>query len=192
MADFQKIWNENGISVILLGIVVVYGIVMVLKYTNEKGNATESMKSNANAAAYTNSSSQNTRISNSTRVNTDVTGVQPADPLGQSTQFASAHSSGQPISSCSKASDPSQLLPKDTNNQWSKTNPMGQGSLANVQLLKSGEHIGINTIGSSLKNPNLQLRSEPRVPRVDTGPWNQSSYEPDLMRLPFEINACGA
>jgi hypothetical protein len=41
-----------------------------------------------------------------------------------------------------------------------------------------------------LKNPNLQLRSDPIIPKKEIGPWNQSTYEPDLMRVPLEVG-CG-
>ena len=34
---------------------------------------------------------------------------------------------------------------------------MGAGDLKNVSLLKAGHHIGINTVGQSLRNANLQL-----------------------------------
>ena len=45
-------------------------------------------------------------------------------------------------------------------------NPMGAGDVANVSLLRAGYHIGINTVGQSLRNANLQLRSEPANPQL--------------------------
>ena len=73
--------------------------------------------------------------------------------------------------------DPSCLLPKDTNSEWGKLNPSGQGDLENVSLLKAGSHIGINTVGNSLRNANLQIRGEPANPRGDVGPWMQSTID---------------
>ena len=86
--------------------------------------------------------------------------------------------------------DPKQLLPRDGNNQFSKMNPMGAGDVANVSLLKAGYHIGINTVGQSLRNANLQLRSEPANPQLNVGPWNSSTIGPDFNRRPMEIG-CG-
>ena len=86
--------------------------------------------------------------------------------------------------------DPKQLLPSDGNNQFSKMNPMGAGDVANVSLLKAGYHIGINTVGQSLRNANLQLRSEPANPMLNVGPWNGSTIGPDFNRRPMEIG-CG-
>jgi hypothetical protein len=119
-------------------------------------------------------------------------GVQPSEPLGQNEVFASVNgkqASGQGLpSSCNKAKqNPSDLLPKDTNSQWAQLNPSGKGDLANINLLKAGYHIGIDTIGQTLRNANLQIRSEPPNPQISVGPWNLSTIEPDFMRPPLEL-----
>ena len=85
--------------------------------------------------------------------------------------------------------DPADLLPTDANSQWAALNPvnMNQGSILNGDMLQAGYHIGLDTIGQTLKNPNLQLRSDPIIPKQDVGPWNQSTYEPDFGRIPLEV-----
>ena len=87
--------------------------------------------------------------------------------------------------------DPRQLLPKDGNNSFSKMNPGGAGDIQNVSLLKAGYHIGINSVGQSLRNANLQLRSEPANPQLNIGPWNQTTMGPDLSRRPLEVGCQG-
>jgi hypothetical protein len=91
--------------------------------------------------------------------------------------------------SCAKQAvvDPKQLLPKDSNNSFSQMNPGGAGDIQNVSLLKAGYHIGINTVGQSLRNANLQLRSEPANPQLNIGPWNQTTIGPDLARRALEV-----
>lgn len=84
-------------------------------------------------------------------------------------------------------SNPADLLPKDTNSEWAQLNPNGAGDLQNISLLKAGHHTGINTVGSSLKNANLQVRSEPVIPKSSVGPWLNSSIEPDCIRPKLEI-----
>jgi hypothetical protein len=79
------------------------------------------------------------------------------------------------------------LLPKDTNSEWAQLNPTGLGELSNINLLKSGWQVGVDTMGQSLRNANLQLRSEPPNPQTPVGPWNQSTITPDFMRVPLEI-----
>jgi len=89
-----------------------------------------------------------------------------------------------PISQTSTSND---LLPKDTNSEWAQLNPTGLGELSNINLLKSGWQVGVDTMGQSLRNANLQLRSEPPNPQTPVGPWNQSTITPDFMRVPLEI-----
>ena len=85
--------------------------------------------------------------------------------------------------------DPKELLPKDANSEFSRLNPMGSGDLENVSLLKAGHHIGINTVGQSLRNANLQLRSEPANPQLNVGPWNNTTISADTNRKPLEIGS---
>ena len=121
---------------------------------------------------------------------------QPSQPLGQNEIFSkvsgrSTNTYGLPAS-CARQPvvDPRQLLPKNGNSQWGSLNPQGSGDLKNINLLQAGYHIGINTVGQSLRNANLQLRSEPPNPQVVVGPWNTSTIQPDLSRRPLEIG-CG-
>jgi hypothetical protein len=86
--------------------------------------------------------------------------------------------------------NPSDLLPRDTNNQWGSLNPSGSGDLLGQNLLSATFLTGIDTIGNTMKNANLQLRSEPPNPQLNVGPWNQSTFAPDLMRTPLELG-CG-
>ncbi len=85
--------------------------------------------------------------------------------------------------------NPSDLLPKDQNSQWAALNPntMSQGNVLMPDLLQAGYHIGLDTIGQTLRNANLQLRSDPVIPKSDVGPWNHSTIEPDLGRVPLEL-----
>ena len=82
---------------------------------------------------------------------------------------------------------PSELLPSDKNSQWAKLNPVSQvGGMPD--LLTAGYHIGLDTIGQTMKNANLQLRSDPYIPvNTDISPWNVSTNQPDLMRPRLEI-----
>jgi hypothetical protein len=81
------------------------------------------------------------------------------------------------------------LLPRDANSLWAQVSPSGQGSLADQNFLTSGFHIGINTVGQTLRNANRQLRSEPLNPQVKVSPWMQTTIDPDINRRPLEINS---
>lgn len=82
------------------------------------------------------------------------------------------------------------LLPKDNSSLWAQVNPAGEGTLKDRNFLQSGYHIGINTVGQTLRNANQQLRSEPPNPQVKVSPWLQTTIEPDLGRKPMEIGGC--
>lgn len=83
------------------------------------------------------------------------------------------------------------LLPKDAaNSKWSQVNPAGQGELKNMSFLTAGYHVGINTVGNSLRNANMQIRSEPINPQIKVSPWNNTTIQPDLNRKPLDIGGC--
>jgi hypothetical protein len=185
--SLKKLWNEYGIGGILLAIIVVYVLYMLYKYLMSKGKSgNESMNSSPNQA-YNNNGKKNSSSN-----------PQPSSGLGSDETFSSVggsmQTSGQGIpSACNKPNtqNPSDLLPKDSNSQWAQLNPAGKGDLANINLLKAGYHIGIDTVGQTLRNANLQIRSEPPNPQVNVGPWNLSTIEPDFMRPPLELGQGG-
>ena len=178
MKNLKKLKVEH---VILFVIGALFLIFLINSYSNNKSMGAEQMSSRREQDMYSQQQGQ------------QVSEVQPSQPMGQNETYASAagvstSTQGLPPS-CSKqaVADPSELLPKDTNSQWAQLNPTGSGDLQNVNLLRSGYHMGIDTVGNSLRNANLQLRSEPANPQVNVGPWNNTTISPDTMRVPLEI-----
>ena len=86
--------------------------------------------------------------------------------------------------------NPEELLPQDNANTWAQVNPTGEGTLKDRNFLQAGHHIGVNTVGQTLRNANMQLRSEPPNPQVKVSPWLQTTIEPDVNRKPMEIGGC--
>ena len=178
----KKLWNDYGIGAILVLLIVAYGISIFANYLSSKG-----------MSGYEYNKMMPQQYKNT---NGQMSGaVRPSEPLGQNEVFSSVNGvqtsmPGLP-SSCSKPNiqNPAELLPRDSNSQWAQLNPTGKGELANVNLLKAGYHIGIDTIGQTLRNANLQIRSEPPNPQLSVGPWNQSTIEPDFMRPPLELGS---
>ena len=113
-------------------------------------------------------------------------------PAGMSGMDGMTGQGGAPPAGASQlpVANPSDLLPRDSNNQWGSLNPSGSGDLQGQNLLSATFLTGIDTIGNTMKNANLQLRSEPPNPQLNVGPWNQSTFAPDLMRTPLELG-CG-
>ncbi|MFY8110074.1 MAG: DUF7306 family protein [Bacteroidia bacterium] len=180
--SLKKLWNDYGIGAIIILLIVAYGVYMFADYLGAKGVV----------GAESNSQMQ----SQYKNTNADYSAsVKPSEPLGSNETFASANGAQTSMpgipSSCSNTNiqNPAELLPRDANSQWAQLNPSGKGELSNINLLKAGYHIGIDTVGQSLRNANLQIRSEPANPKMNVGPWNQSTIEGDPFRPPLEIGS---
>jgi len=79
------------------------------------------------------------------------------------------------------------LLPKDAaNSKFAQVNPAGQGDVDGQNYLTAGHQSGVNSVGTSLRNANRQVRSEPPNPQVKVSPWMQTTIGPDLNRRPLE------
>lgn len=87
----------------------------------------------------------------------------------------------------SKAIVPKDLLPKDSEaKNWAAANPLADNEMKGQNFLDATFHNGVNTVGQSLRNANLSLRSEPANPTAKVSPWLQSTIDPDLNRRPLE------
>tara|TARA_B110000858_G_scaffold188136_1_gene233287 strand:- start:3209 stop:3772 length:564 start_codon:yes stop_codon:yes gene_type:complete len=186
MMKFLKNLQKSIKAHHLLFLGLVVAVVAVALYSSHKSTVMDMMSTN-------NKEAEANKVQDA--VQTDM-GVKPSAPLGENEGYAKVHglqSRDAGMSNCSKQAmqDPASLLPKDENSEWARLNPSGNGTLDNVNLLKSGYHIGIDTVGNTLRNANLQVRSEPANPQVNVGPWNNTTIAPDLMRVPLEIG-CGS
>lgn len=167
-----------------VGAIVI--IIALYQYSSEKSAVVDRMTGGIPYGEFSSSAPQDKGPSDSKVVgnNTGVIRDEYSSVTGIST------TQGVPPSNAKVATtNPNDLLPLDVNSQWSKLNPNGNSELANINLLKAGFYNGIDTVGSTLRNANLQIRSEPPNPTTVVSPWMQSTIEPDLMRVPLEIGA---
>lgn len=160
-------------------------------------NANIAAKANANSAV--NAAERSARSNAAASANAtpqNAPGVRASEPLGKNemslpVQFNRTPSQCYPQNTLT-ASD---LLPAEESKEISEFNqnyPIGEGVLRGINFLSSGYHIGVNTVGQSLRNANRQLRSEPPNPQVSVSPWMNSSIGPDLLRRPLEVgDSCG-
>jgi hypothetical protein len=84
---------------------------------------------------------------------------------------------------------PVELLPADQHSIYAQQNPMGTGSLKGKNFLSAGALIGVNTVGQSLRNANLQLRSEPPNPQTPVSIFNQATIGPDISHRPLDVGS---
>lgn len=87
--------------------------------------------------------------------------------------------------SVKEVAHPTELLPKSDSNVLSKLNPMSNDAQVLPDMLGAGAMMGSQS--SSLRNANLQVRSDPAIAKVDVGPWSNSTIEADNMRVPLEL-----
>ena len=173
LSDLEKTVRTNHILVIFGAIVLVYA---VYTYSDQKF-----------VVPY-----EPNQADTSGRPKAPQQQQQQQLPAGMSGMDGMTGQGGAPPAGASQlpVANPSDLLPRDSNNQWGSLNPSGSGDLQGQNLLSATFLTGIDTIGNTMKNANLQLRSEPPNPQLNVGPWNQSTFAPDLMRTPLELG-CG-
>ena len=169
--------GKNFLNIILLlGLIVVAAV--LIRYNSNKSSTKDSM-----TGSNTNVATRNTNSTPSEIVGANESGENP---------FMSVNgiASQTPQNSCNTqpALNPSDLLPNDKNSEWANINP-ASNDLKNLNLLNHNQLIGINTVGSSLRNANLQLRSEIPNPQDAVGPWMISTIEPDLRQNTLEIGS---
>jgi hypothetical protein len=184
LKDLQKTFKTHHVLLLLGGIVLIY---VIFNYSSNKNFIPENYSSN-NRRSYGNTSSPPSSSSSSS----------PPSGADQGTFFtdysaingSNSNLGGMP-SNCSgnNTNNPADLLPKDGNNAWG-LQPMGSGDYLGVNFLNAGYLTGIDTVGSSLRNANLQVRSEPPNPQLIVSPWSNTTIEPDTFRQPLEIG-CG-
>ena len=174
LSDLEKTVRTNHILVIFGAIVLVYAV-----YTYSDQKFVVPYEPNQADTSGRPRAPQQQQQQQQTLTGTSIDGM-----TGQG---------GAPPAGASQlpVANPSDLLPRDSNNQWGSLNPSGSGDLQGQNLLSATFLTGIDTIGNTMKNANLQLRSEPPNPQLNVGPWNQSTFAPDLMRTPVELG-CGA
>jgi hypothetical protein len=173
VTNFFKSDNAKWLFVAIVLSIVAYSL---LNYSNSKGNVLDAMTS---SSAKPSQSLGNEVFEGQKPSNYD----QPASTVPSDIK------TGADYKQVSTA-NPQDLLPTDKNSEFANLNPVNAGKVDMPDLLQAGSLIGIDTIGQTLKNPNLQLRSEPAIPKQQIGPWNNSTVEPDLARVPLELG-CG-
>jgi hypothetical protein len=119
-------------------------------------------------------------------------GISGSEPVGQNEVQQAVTGLGRTPSTCypQQKLKPADLLPTDENKAIQEFNiakPVGEGILQGVNMLDSSYHVGVNTVGQSLRNSNQQLRSEPPNPQVNVSPWMNTTIGPDLPRRPLEV-----
>lgn len=153
----------SGNKMVLLVVAIVI-LVLLFSYSQTKGSFIDRMSDGSTAPVE------------------NIPKKETVQPTNMSELSSNKNYNMQPVA------NPSELLPKDKNSEWAELNPVSAGGgIQTPDLLQSGYHIGIDTIGQTLKNPSYDLRSDPIIEKKSVSPWNMSTIEPDLARVPLEV-----
>lgn len=175
LSNFFKSKNGKWILVIIIVLFVIWAI---MSYSNGKGMVMDGYGNYGGA-----------QPSQSKQVAAASSAVLDPSTLAGAQNGASSTGSY----ALQQVANPADLLPKDANSQWTALNPSAMNTAGGPiapDLLQAGNLIGLDTVGQTLKNANLQLRSDPVIVKQNVGPWNNSTYEADLGRVPLELG-CG-
>lgn len=178
VAGITKFFDRKEL---VIGVIIVLIGVALLSYSNSKSYSLDNYDDGYNSASAGSYSDQTNSLKQPSVRETSAQNIVAA-PVG-----AIGGAAGYQMR---PVANPSDLLPSDSNSEWAALNPsMNAGSTPD--MLQAGYHIGLDTIGQSLRNANQQLRSDPIIPKADIGPWSQSTIEADIGRVPLEIGYGG-
>jgi hypothetical protein len=179
---FSKFINRKELVIAVVALVVG---VAILSYSNTKSFSMDGYEDGGilqKSSTSPNPSSYSSQTNSLAQPSVAETGAQHVVPVSDSPAMVNDYAM-RPVNNVSD------LLPSDSNAEWAKLNP-GLNAGATPDLLSAGTIIGINR--TPLRNSNLQYRSDPVIPKQDIGPWNQSTIDMDISRIPLEIGYTGA
>ena len=187
MSKLMSSVKKHGVLTLLGLLVLAYAL---KQFSNRKGSSMEGNRNNNFGAIEVSEEDVEVSEPEQTKGMGPAPSTEDNDSSPSLVSGVETSTHGLPPScSAQQVVDPKELLPKNT--EWSNLNPQGGGDLQQVNLLKAGHHAGINTVGNSLRNANLQLRAEPPNPQTSVSPWMNSTIEPDLMRVPIDMGCAG-
>ena len=185
LKQVQKIISDNWVVILAL----LVGVVGIGRYSFVKNEMPDTMTSNRaveGSGSVGSGSAKMGVVSSPQRA-----GVAAAGPVGTNSDYAKVQgiqtsSAGLPTTDKRSVNNPADLLPNDSNSEWARLNPSGQGDISQVTTLEAGHHLGMTA--QVLRNANLQLRSDPPIPQgASTGPFNQPTISADINRVTLEL-----
>jgi hypothetical protein len=186
LEKLQQYMKSHQVLTIIASLVLVWAI---YNYSGSKSMFPEYMSNGSGSGSGSNRRSKGNQNGHGQGVPMPVDDSSVYNQLDSVAASASSTTGLPPNCSGQANINPADLLPKDNNSSWN-LKPMGSGDFLGVNLLNAGQLIGVDTIGSSLRNANLQVRSEPPNPQLQVSPWMNTTIEPDPFRAPLEIG-CG-
>jgi len=147
--------------------------------TSIKGGKNQGNNANVNNANVNNANVNNANVNNN-NVNNNINNNNVSENINV-VELEEENSNNNQSDCVDNRLLPKDLLPLNDDNLYADAD-----SLEGQNFLDAGYHSGINTVGSSLRNANLQLRADPVINKVNVGPWNNSTIQADNNRKPLD------
>ena len=185
MTSFKKLFKDFKNEHVLGIVGLVFLVIALCQYSKNKNIFQLGMTPSMSASAPPARTAPSAPAKPPSKV-VGASGQNTYAPYNGASQPTSDSATSSSVMNKPTANPASDLLPNDANSNWAGMNPVSD--MKDVNLLNPQQVVGINTQGSSLRNANLQLRSEPPNPRTNTNcPWNISTIEDDKFRKQLEI-----
>ena len=152
-----------------------------------QGNNLEPVKQKGHTPSSNNSGTWTQKLDKNWKQSSDPNSgnPEPSGPMGMvDNDFASVapyNGSGKADTSVQELYNSSNYLPNGDNKWADMPVKVNQKDLIGSTI----RHVGVNTIGQSLRNANLQLREEPPNPQDNVSPWLNTTIDRDLTRKPL-------
>lgn len=76
--------------------------------------------------------------------------------------------------------DLNKVMPQETQEDWFDVEPLlSTKKIRGTHLIHPKVHMGVNTVGTSLRNATHDIRGDVPNPKTTVSPWNNSTIEPD-------------
>jgi hypothetical protein len=173
----QSNQSSNLCVLILLTMAVAFMLWQCFQKSNSiKGGENHGNNANVNNTNVNNANVNNANVNNANNVNNNNV----SDNINVVDLEENSNTNNQENCADNRLL-PKDLLPLNDDNLYADAD-----SLEGQNFLDAGYHSGINTVGSSLRNANLQLRADPVINKVNVGPWNNSTIQADNNRKPLD------
>lgn len=140
----------------------------------KEANYSNGIRGNSDYDSFTNYFENGNELVLSGNSNNDQ--YNPSDEAANLAGYKSANSGRPTDEDIFKLDD---FLPQESNKQWFDVMPEPT-SVKNRHLINVARPIGVNTIGTTLKNPSYDIRGTPSCPKYVVSPFLNSSIEPDI------------
>lgn len=171
--DFSKFLMKRSTLTVIIFIVIMVGLYF---YSNSKTYMMDRM-TNSDGSSMAATSSSGGGATTSASASASAVNV-PAAPISTPQVIPDGYNNKD-------IANPSDLLPKDMNSEWSKLNPVNTDKIIGSDLLDSAAFMG--QVSQYKGIVNYDIRAWPQIPKQTVSPWLQSEFDADPYNIGLKV-----